>query len=204
MCCWLQMSLFSHVSIYKLTSPVIQLPFGKTSRWWASSSIYFTQLLRFSKPLGLLENMRDKWGRDAVFNYLQVSPPLTAKSLFLQLSFSLAFCQFSRLSNDLSDRSKPPGWDLGSVRKLGMPQWRLWHLHGNTQWIICPCIYWTDCLPVNRSEFLCFGLCFVRQFVCFAHDWSQVNFKNCFQVGNILGDKRSLMRHFCTMLLRDQ
>lgn len=57
---------------------------------------------------------------------------ISVKSQFPQ-SFSLAFCQFSRLSNDLSDRSKTSGWDLGSLGKLGMLYWRIWHL----QWILC-------------------------------------------------------------------
>lgn len=119
----------------------------------------------------------------------------------LQLSFSLAFCQFSRLSNDLSDRSKPPGWDLGSVRKLGMPQWRLWRLHGNMQWIICPCIYWTDCLPVNQSEYVLSGNLSVLPMTEVKLILKMFFF---FKIGSILGDKRSLMRHFCTLLLREQ
>lgn len=110
----------------------------KTSRLWASSHIYSTHLLSpnpsaFWRTCG---TSVDETLSPITFKSLHFS----AKSLFPQ-SFSLAFCQFSRLSNDLSDRSKPFGWDLGSLRKLGMPQWRIWRLHGNMQWIIsCPCI----------------------------------------------------------------
>lgn len=109
---------------------------------------------------------------------LQLPSSLSTESLFPQ-SFSLAFCQFSRLSNELSDRSKSSGWDLGSLRKLGMLQWRIWRLHGNMQQILSfgllVCVlYLTVYLAVIQSTGLSIS---VRQFVCSVHDWSQVYLK---------------------------
>lgn len=98
---------------------------------------------------------------------LQLPSSLSTDSLFPQ-SFSLAFCQFSRLSNELSDRSKSSGWDLGSLRKLGMLQWRIWRLHGNMQQIlsfgllVCVLyltVYRSGRHSVNWSEYLCQAIC---------------------------------------------
>lgn len=85
----------------------------------------------------------------------------------LSKSFSLAFCQFSRLKNDLSDRSKPSGWDFRSLRKPGMPHWRTWHLHSSTQWIIPvhESVCWWDWLPVNWFDCVCQPICLLCPWV---------------------------------------
>lgn len=165
--CHLQLPLLFSVSIHKLTSFMMQLSFatniqmvGFQPHLLQSSSSAFSKPSDFWRACGTIE---DKILSSITFKSLHLS----AEFLFPQ-SFSLAFCQFSRLSNDLSDRSKSSGWDLRSLRKLGMLHWRIWRLHGNMQWILSfgrpvyvlyLSVYRSGCHPVNWSEYICQAIC---------------------------------------------
>lgn len=52
---------------------------------------------------------------------VEILSSITLKSveMLLPRSSSLAFCQFSRLCNDLNDRSESSGWDLGVTQEAG-------------------------------------------------------------------------------------
>lgn len=139
----------------------------QTSRWWTSNPIFSSHPLQLSPQPSAFWRTRGTTEDEILSSITFKSLHLSAEPLVLQ-SFSLAFCQFSRLSNDLSDRSKSSGWDLGSLRKLGMLHWRIWRLHGNMQWILSfglsvyalyLSVYWSGCHPVNWSEYLCQAIC---------------------------------------------
>lgn len=158
-----------------------------------------------SAAISFLENTRDNWGRDPVFNYLQVSPPL--QSLWC---FSLSAWPFVS-SVDLVMISVTDQSPLAEIWGHS-GSWECCTEEFDVCTAICNgssplvclsmhCIYPSTGLAVIQSTGLSIS---VRQFVGLVHEWSQVHFKFSFHFGNILGDKRSLMRHFCTVLLSDR
>lgn len=127
-----------YVSIQQLTSSMIHLSFFHNKLPDGRCSVPYSWDSSFSAFFRACGTTEDEILSSITFKSLSTS----LQKLFPQ-SFSLAFCQFSRLSNDLSDRSKSSGWDLRSLRKLGKAALR--NLTFARQYAMDP-LLWSVCL----------------------------------------------------------